>query len=568
MAVQVSTLTRGFGNGAVRAWLQEALYEPASASYRVTMRVIVSLIILSVATIVIESVAPLYAQYRVVVDGLETLIVAAFTAEFLANLYAAEDKRRYLTSVWGVIDLLAILPSYLSALHLIEVKAVRTLRVVRVLRVLKLMKVASTRATESAVRTETRRHTFSLDIQIYFIALFTVVVISSTLAYYAETDVPGTLFNSIPSAMWWAIVTITSTGYGDMVPHTFWGRIVATGTMLSGLALFGILTSVIGKAVLTSLFGSAPEDESHPAEPVDAVEIDGTGGTAAALAAAPTSVPIGAPAAPAALTARTTAYMRADVAAERVAGKSWLDRWIHAAFADADSGLYRVVNGVIMAAIVSSVLLVIVESVESIFLQYETLFHVLEGTILTIFTLEYLANIYLAGNKMRYLFSFWGVVDLLAILPSYLALMNFTGVKVIRTLRILRILRILKLTKIAAQRAQDTSVRRQGTFWLDLQIYLITLSTAVVISSTLVYYAERDVPMTSYTDIPNAMWWAIVTITTTGYGDMQPMTAAGRIVGGATMLTGLALFGILTSVIGRAMMSSLFGSSADTDEPA
>ncbi len=565
MAVQVSTLTRGFGNGALRARLQEALYDPASAAYRATMRVIVALIILSVATIVVESVAPIYEQYRLVVDGLETLIVAAFTAEFLANLYAAQDKRRYLTSVWGVIDLLAIVPSYLSALHLIELKAVRTLRVMRVLRVLKLMKVASTRASESAARTETRRHTFSLDIQIYFIALFTVVVISSTLAYYAEADVPGTLFESIPSAMWWAIVTITTTGYGDMVPATFWGRLVATGTMLSGLALFGILTSVIGKAVLTSLFGSAPEDESHPAELVDATEADPPAqlGPPAAL-----SAPTAGPALPATFTARAAAYLRADVAAERVAGSSWLDRLVHAAFADVDGALYRVVNGVIVAAIIGSVLLVIVESVESIFLQYEALFHVLEGTILTVFTLEYLANIYLAGNKRRYLFSFWGVVDLLAILPSYLALMNFTGVKVVRTLRILRILRILKLTKIAAQRAQDTAVRRQGTFWIDLQIYLITLATAVVISSTLVYYAERDLPQTAYTDIPSAMWWAIVTITSTGYGDMQPMTAAGRIVGGATMLTGLALFGILTSVIGRAMMSSLFGSSAGADEPA
>lgn len=138
----------------------------------------------------------------------------------------------------------------------------------------------------------------------------------------------------------------------------------------------------------------------------------------------------------------------------------------------------------------------------------------------------------------------------------------------VRTLRILRILRILKLTKIAVKRAQDTSMRREGTLWLDLQIYLITLLTAVVISSTLVYYAERDLAGTLYTDIPNAMWWAIVTITSTGYGDMQPLTLAGRIVGGATMLTGLALFGILTSVIGRAMMSSLFGASSEEEARA
>src|SRR6185503_4183511 len=102
---------------------------------------------------------------------------------------------------------------------------------------------------------------------------------------------------------------------------------------------------------------------------------------------------------------------------------SWLSRLVNDALVDQSTRLYRVVNAVLTGAILASVLLVIIESVESIFLQNELLFHSLESIILAIFTVEYVANLYLATHKRRYIFSFWGVVDLLAILPTYLALM-------------------------------------------------------------------------------------------------------------------------------------------------
>ncbi|MGI8424243.1 MAG: ion transporter [Chloroflexota bacterium] len=429
MAVQLGTFTRRDWN--LRARLREALLEPASPAYQATMRVIVALIILSVVTLVVESVGPLYGEYRVVIDSLETFIVAAFTAEFIANLYVAENKRRYLTSFWGVVDMLAIVPSYLSALHVIDVKAIRTLRVLRMLRVLKLMKLAAARAQESSVRAEMHRNTFGLDIQIYFIALFTAVTISSTLAYYAEHEVPETLFNSIPAAMWWAITTITTTGYGDMVPVTFGGRLIAAGTMLTGLALFGILTSVIGKAVLTSLFGSQAEDDGVPTETAPAsapsaggaILGDGLPVTALSAAAVERVDP--------ATATDSAVSMPLDAPARRPeARSSRLSRVVHTAFADQESRVYRVVSTLLMLAILSSVVLVIVESVESIATEYQTLFNVMEAILLTIFTVEYAANVYLASNKRRYIFSFWGgrgPAGDLAVLPGALQLHRSQG---------------------------------------------------------------------------------------------------------------------------------------------
>jgi hypothetical protein len=109
-----------------------------------------------------------------------------------------------------------------------------------------------------------------------------------------------------------------------------------------------------------------------------------------------------------------------------------------------------------------------------------------------------------------------------------------------------------------------------SSFWSDLQIYLIALFTVLVISSTLMWNVEFD-PLadppstTQFINIPAAMWWGIVTLCTVGYGDMFPVTIAGRAIAGVTMLCGLALFGILTSVIGRALMASLFGEEKEPE---
>ena len=138
--------------------------------------------------------------------------------------------------------------------------------------------------------------------------------------------------------------------------------------------------------------------------------------------------------------------------------------------------------------------------------------------------------------------------------------------KIIRILRVLRMLRILKLMKGAVASTQNTLTGAKTTFWMDLEIYLIALLTVLTMSSTLAYTLEVDEPGTQFINVPVAMWWAIVTITSTGYGDMFPVTIVGRMVGIVTMIAGLALFGILTSVIGRALMSSLFGSSSVGEE--
>jgi voltage-gated potassium channel Kch len=244
------------------------------------------------------------------------------------------------------------------------------------------------------------------------------------------------------------------------------------------------------------------------------------------------------------------------------------DYWIREAFENEQSTLYRVVNDIIVLLIFFSIGSIVAASMEEFYTAHQSFFDISEMIVVGLFTLEYFANIYVAKEKSKYIFGPWGIIDFLAIAPSYLNIGDFRAIKVLRVLRILRFLRLMRMLKLIKQAKHiasggkaDEKVSKFDTLKMDLQIYFIALFSVLVIFSTLEYFAERGIEGTAFTSIPKAMWWCIVTITTVGYGDMYPTGVLGRIIAGAAMLCGVALFGLLMNVIGKYMMTELFGSS-------
>ncbi len=252
---------------------------------------------------------------------------------------------------------------------------------------------------------------------------------------------------------------------------------------------------------------------------------------------------------------------------------SKLRKFLFEAFENQKSSLYPKVNDVLAGFIFVAVALVILESVEILRVSYGRLFRVSEILITAIFTLEYITYIYLAKDKKKYIFSLFGVVDLLAILPTYLGFVipffaPLESLRVLRILRILRLLRMLRVIKLLRFLRGNVDQRRTIFDKLsinNLEIYLLALFSAVVISGTFISIAERSVENTPFVDIPTGMWWAIVTLTTTGYGDLIPQTIIGRVIAGFTMVTGLALFAVLVSVVGRIVQGLLFGGNIEKE---
>lgn len=248
--------------------------------------------------------------------------------------------------------------------------------------------------------------------------------------------------------------------------------------------------------------------------------------------------------------------------------KARIDHYLRLAFGHTESRVYHVVNDILAIIIVIAVILVIFESIEGVYLRYAKIFNISEIIIVSVFTLEYITYIYLAPKKKKYLFSAFGIIDLLAILPAYLGFIflpfaNFRVLRVLRIVRVLRLLRLLRLLKLLSY----TKRRHPGeriTFkefpWYTMEIYFFALLSVVVIAGTFMYLAEQNVAGSLFTNIPQSMWWAIVTLTTVGYGDMIPQTILGRIIAALTMVSGLMLFALLISVVGKIMKKMLFGS--------
>ncbi len=201
---------------------------------------LLTLILFSVLTVLLDSVRPLHEAYGLYFQIAEWTVTVLFTIEYVARLVSARNARRYVTSFFGIVDLLAIAPTYLSLLFVVEhsFTVVRSLRLLRVFRILKLSEYLGEAAVLGvAIRESARKITVFLSV---VLALVTIV---GALMYEIEGEANG--FTSIPAAMYWAIVTVTTVGYGDISPKTVTGRILASMLMIVGYGIIAVPTGIV-----------------------------------------------------------------------------------------------------------------------------------------------------------------------------------------------------------------------------------------------------------------------------------------------------------------------------------
>lgn len=203
----------------------------------------------------------------------------------------------------------------------------------------------------------------------------------------------------------------------------------------------------------------------------------------------------------------------------------------------------------LLLLILLSVGLVMLESIPAINARHHTVLVSLEWILTFLFTIEYLLRIYCVKNRWRYIFSFYGVIDLLSILPFYLGLFFPTSkyLSSIRILRLLRIFRIFNLTRFT---------RGKNVLMLGLKeskdkiiVFLSFVILIVVVIGSVMYMVEHDHPESGFTSIPISIYWAIVTLTTVGYGDISPVTGLGQFLASVVMIIGYGVIAVPTSII-------------------
>ncbi len=215
----------------------------------------------------------------------------------------------------------------------------------------------------------------------------------------------------------------------------------------------------------------------------------------------------------------------------------------------------RTFDLLLIGAILISVTAAVLDSVESLHNRYGTFLYWLEWMFTILFTFEYFLRIYITDKRREYIFSFYGLVDLFSILPTYIALLFPSAfyLIVIRVMRVLRIFRILKLFRYMGEAnllfAALLQARRK------IFVVLFSVVTLIIIFGSVMFIIEG--PENGYTSIPVSIYWAIVTITTVGYGDITPHTPLGQFVASVAMICGYAIIAVPTGIIGAELMQEV-----------
>ncbi len=214
---------------------------------------------------------------------------------------------------------------------------------------------------------------------------------------------------------------------------------------------------------------------------------------------------------------------------------------------EADTRAGKIFDVLLLVVIVISVIAVMLESMTGIEVQYGNLLYIIEWVITICFTLEYLLRIWVARKSIKYMISFYGVIDLLAILPSYLGIFfaGAHGLMIIRTLRLLRIFRLFKLTRYTS--AGNTIMLALRNSREKIFVFLFAVLTIVIIIGTLMYLIEGTEH--GFSSIPKGIYWAIVTLTTVGYGDLAPETPFGQFIASFVMILGYGIIAVPTGIV-------------------
>ena len=224
----------------------------------------------------------------------------------------------------------------------------------------------------------------------------------------------------------------------------------------------------------------------------------------------------------------------------------WRLRWYTVIF-EADTVAGRRFDLWLIALIVLSVLVVMADSIQSLHSRFSGVFSILEWCFTLFFTLEYMARLVCSPQPLRYATSFFGVVDLVSVLPTYLALF-FPEVHALIDVRVLRLLRVFRILKLAAYVTEYQSLL--GALAASRRKILVFLSAVlmvVVVLGTVMYVVEG--PANGFVNIPTSVYWAITTMTTVGFGDITPKTDLGRLISSAMMLLGWGTLAVPTGIV-------------------
>ena len=223
---------------------------------------------------------------------------------------------------------------------------------------------------------------------------------------------------------------------------------------------------------------------------------------------------------------------------------------------NSDSRAGRIFDMVVMIAIIISLVVAFVETQPAVVGRFKDVLTVLEYVLTIFFTIEYILRIYCSSNPRSYIFSFFGIIDLLATLPLYLSFIPYlSSARYLFILRVFRLTRIFRVLKLFAFINEGYLLMQSIRLSLrKILVYFLFVIILVIILGTLMFMVEGGQPGTQFTDLGASIYWAIVTLTTVGYGDITPVTLVGRFLSGIVMILGYTIIAVPTGIVSATMI--------------
>ena len=243
---------------------------------------------------------------------------------------------------------------------------------------------------------------------------------------------------------------------------------------------------------------------------------------------------------------------------------NWRDR-LYVIIFQTDTVAGRRFDSTLLLIILASLVIVMLDSIDSVHKNYAALLAYIEWGFTFIFLIEYGLRLYCSPKPLRYAFSFYGLVDLLAIVPGILALYYSDAqyLLIVRIIRMLRIFRVLKLSPYLKQANYLLAALRGSK--QKIIVFLVSVSTLVTVFGTLMYVIEG--PEHGFTSIPKGIYWAIVTLTTVGFGDIVPKTPLGQVISSLVMITGYSIIAVPTGIFTAELATAMRGDQLQHDCP-
>lgn len=230
---------------------------------------------------------------------------------------------------------------------------------------------------------------------------------------------------------------------------------------------------------------------------------------------------------------------------------------------EADTKSGKIFDIVLLILILASIILVMLESVNSIDAKYHDFLNISEWVVTILFSIEYIARIISVKKPLKYITSFYGIIDLMSTIPKYLSIL-FAGTHALVALRALRLLRVFRILKLARYLgASNSLVAAIKASRAKISIFLFAVIILSIILGTIMYLVEGE--ENGFTNIPKSVYWCIVTLTTVGYGDIAPNTAIGQFIASIIMIMGYGIIAVPTGIVTSEVTRSKGKEDIDTN---